>query len=435
MKPRIFISYKRSDRKKVFDLKAEIETYTGEKCWIDLDGIESDAQFKNVIINAIKDCEVVLFMYSKAHSQITDFEKDWTVRELNFAASKNKRIVFVNIDGSPLTDEFSFDYGLKQQVDGQSPEAIARLIADLKKWLKPILNGNNERGQANILNIPQNTDSIIMVQDGNKVIERIFANGKEVSNKELEGKTSERRKKTFNFSIFGKRKGCIVAVSILASAFLLVIPSFWIFKTSNRPSDITLSPPHGNSNSGHNNLSKEQLIGVDLGLPSGTLWANMNVGAESVSDFGELFSWGESKQKNDYAEYNYVKETKNKTLKGRHDAAYTILGPEWQTPSVNDFNELIDNCNWYWTSHNGHNGYEVKGRNGNSIFLPASGWIHTDSVEYRNEYGYYWTSDRVNDTFAKGLLFSKSEKKIGNGYLYYGRNIRPVSKSSAPVAE
>lgn len=177
MKPRIFISYKRADRQKVFDLKADIETSTREKCWIDIDGIESDAQFKNVIINAIKDCEVVLFMYSKAHSQITDFEKDWTVRELNFAASKNKRIVFVNIDGTPLTDEFSFDYGSKQQVDGQSPEAIARLIKDLKEWLKPIPNRNNETAQTNIFNIPPKTGCTIMVQDEGKVIERIFSNG------------------------------------------------------------------------------------------------------------------------------------------------------------------------------------------------------------------------------------------------------------------
>jgi hypothetical protein len=104
------------------------------------------------------------------------------------------------------------------------------------------------------------------------------------------------------------------------------------------------------------------------------------------------------------------------------------LGGEWQTPSASDFQELIDNCQWTWTSHDGHNGYDVKGSNGNFIFLPASGWIHTNVVEYQNEFGYYWTSDRVNDTFAKGLLFSKSEKKLGNGYLWYGRNIRPIKK-------
>ncbi len=131
---RIFISYKRVD-KKVYEIRQLIESQIGEDCWIDLDGIEIDAQFKNVIINAINDCEVVLFMYSKAHNSIRDFERDWTIKELNFASSKNKRIVFINIDGAPLTDEFSFDYGLKQQIDGQSTESLGRLIKDLHKWL------------------------------------------------------------------------------------------------------------------------------------------------------------------------------------------------------------------------------------------------------------------------------------------------------------
>ena len=55
---RIFISYKRVDKDKVFKIKDHIESALGEKCWIDLDGIESDAQFANVIINAINECEV-----------------------------------------------------------------------------------------------------------------------------------------------------------------------------------------------------------------------------------------------------------------------------------------------------------------------------------------------------------------------------------------
>ena len=132
---RIFISYKRLDKDKVFKIKDQIESTLGEKCWIDLDGIESDAQFMNVIIKAIRECEVLLFMYSKTHAQITDFEKDWTVRELNFASKKEKRIVFVNIDGSPLSDEFEFMYGTKQHVDATSANAINRLCADLRTWL------------------------------------------------------------------------------------------------------------------------------------------------------------------------------------------------------------------------------------------------------------------------------------------------------------
>lgn len=85
---RIFISYKRVDKDKVFRIKDQIESALGEKCWIDIDGIESDAQFVKVIINAIDEAEVFLFMHSAAHSQIQDFENDWTIRELNVTPYK-----------------------------------------------------------------------------------------------------------------------------------------------------------------------------------------------------------------------------------------------------------------------------------------------------------------------------------------------------------
>lgn len=74
-------------------------------------------------------------MYSKTHSTIVDFEHDWTVRELSFAELKKKRIVFINIDGSTLSDLFLFDYANKQQVDATSTEALNHLCTDLQKWL------------------------------------------------------------------------------------------------------------------------------------------------------------------------------------------------------------------------------------------------------------------------------------------------------------
>ena len=132
---RVFISYKRVDKAKVFKLKDKIQTAIGEDCWIDLEGIKSDAMFKSVIIKAINESEIFLFMYSKAHSTIVDFEHDWTVRELTFAELKKKRIVFINIDGSTLSDLFLFDYANKQQVDATSPQALDRLCTDLQKWL------------------------------------------------------------------------------------------------------------------------------------------------------------------------------------------------------------------------------------------------------------------------------------------------------------
>lgn len=131
----LFISYKRTDKEKVFRLKDEIERQTGLSCWIDLEGIESDAQFANVIISAINKAQVFLFMYSRSHAEIADFDNDWTVREINFAQKKGKRIVFLNIDGTPLTDWFELMFGTKQQVDATSDEMVVRLCKDLKKWI------------------------------------------------------------------------------------------------------------------------------------------------------------------------------------------------------------------------------------------------------------------------------------------------------------
>lgn len=132
----IFISYKRVDKDRVFEIKDYIERETGLSCWIDLDGIESDAQFKSAIIKAIKNSDVFLFMYSNTHTRINDLEKDWTMRELDFASQENKRIVFINIDGTPLIDELSFDYGRKQQVDARDPSRLKKLVDDLKKWIQ-----------------------------------------------------------------------------------------------------------------------------------------------------------------------------------------------------------------------------------------------------------------------------------------------------------
>lgn len=158
---RIFISYKRVDKDKVFKIKDQIESALGEKCWIDLDGIESDALFKKVIIKAINECDIFLFMYSKAHTKIADFEKDWTIRELNFAALKNKRFVFINLDGSRLIDFFAFDYGTKQQVDGTSSEALRHLCSDLKHWL-PSTASKAPTPDNHSAHTPQNTEKYII---------------------------------------------------------------------------------------------------------------------------------------------------------------------------------------------------------------------------------------------------------------------------------
>lgn len=160
---RIFISYKRADKEKVFAIKDKIEAATGEKCWIDLDGIESDAQFERVIINAINQAEIFLFIYSQQHILINDVDNDWTIKEINFAQLKKKRIVFINIDKSPLTDWFMWKFGSKQQVDATSKDAFNHLLQDINKWLKvETVNINTSEKNGNI-NTSLNRNSIIAI--------------------------------------------------------------------------------------------------------------------------------------------------------------------------------------------------------------------------------------------------------------------------------
>ena len=171
---------------------------------------------------------------------------------------------------------------------------------------------------------------------------------------------------------------------------------------------------------------------INLGLTSGTLWADHNIGASSPSDFGDLFAWGETSIKNNYSQgYYNAKDKPSKTIaRTKFDAASKLLGKNWSLPTEQQYKELIDECQWTWKQIDGHVGFEIEGPSGNSIFLPATGWICSTYIEYQNTYVYYWNSDRVihNPQFARSLRFPDKEGKpnLANGYLYYGRGIRAV---------
>ena len=132
---KIFISYKRANKAEVMPLVTTIERLTGESCWLDVTGIESDKQFVDVIIKAINAAQVFVLMYSQDHVHVTDVTNEWTIKELEYAIQKQKRIVFINVDGSPLSDYFLFLFGSRQQVDGRSEDAVARLCKELKEWI------------------------------------------------------------------------------------------------------------------------------------------------------------------------------------------------------------------------------------------------------------------------------------------------------------
>ncbi|MBR6129706.1 MAG: BspA family leucine-rich repeat surface protein [Bacteroidaceae bacterium] len=177
---------------------------------------------------------------------------------------------------------------------------------------------------------------------------------------------------------------------------------------------------------------------VDLGLPSGTLWATCNVGAENPEDYGDYFAWSETTTKDVYDDFveNYVKE-----LDAAHDAATSNWSSGWQMPSIDQFGELInsDYTTTEWTIVNGVNGRKITSNiNGNSIFLPAAG-ANNNSVYDDGIKGWYWSRSHDNHRgFAQCLSFDSND--IDNGWLgicSQGFTVRPVRKKEvyAELAE
>ena len=207
----------------------------------------------------------------------------------------------------------------------------------------------------------------------------------------------------------------------------------------------TITPPDGNVTE-----NKDTHEYVDLGLPSGTLWATCNVGANSPEEYGNYFAWGETKPKSDYiwGIYKYCKGSydtmtkyctesyygtvDNKTvLEPSDDAATVNWGSEWQMPSDEQFEELINSSytTKTWTTMNGKYGRKITSKsNGNSIFLPAAGYRYDTGLSNAGSYGNYWSRslDTSYSYYAYYLYFDSSNVYTGNYYRYYGRSVRPV---------
>ena len=176
---------------------------------------------------------------------------------------------------------------------------------------------------------------------------------------------------------------------------------------------------------------------VDLGLPSGLLWATCNVGANAPEENGDYYAWGEAETKSIYTKENsrtYGKSNIPSNISGNpeYDAARKNWGSSWRMPTKKEFEELRKKCIWTWTSQNGKNGYKVTSKkNGNSIFLPASGLRNATSHYHLGSYGYYWSANpdvKGSTEHASGLYFGNRGYNIDWNFRYYSRPIRPVSK-------
>ena len=181
---------------------------------------------------------------------------------------------------------------------------------------------------------------------------------------------------------------------------------------------------------------------VDLGLPSGLLWAKANLGANSPEESGNYYAWGETTpNKSLYDATTYTDPNVSNISGTKYDAAYTTSGGKCRIPTYDEFLELINYCSWEYTQVNSINGYKVTGANGNSIFFPfVGGKEDTYNVGYiENIYsgqGFYVSGTAFPyDSSYNWYLYMDTDPRFGMyGYnKTRGQTIRPVQNISSHI--
>ena len=238
-----------------------------------------------------------------------------------------------------------------------------------------------------------------------------------------------------------------------------------------KPDDPQTEPNLGNAPQG--------TVAVDLGLPSGTLWANMNVGATSPQENGLYFAWGETTgytgdtsdgRKFDWASYKWMTSGKSRSewvnkyqvadgqtdccwyqansftqeydfvgdglsvLLPEDDAATASWAGDWCMPTYEDFVELTNNTTQEWITLAGVSGIKFTSKaegNTNFVFFPAAGYRGDASLISQGTYGIYWsaTVDPSNSNGARGLDFYSGGVSTSGYYRFGGQSVRPVLKN------
>ena len=183
---------------------------------------------------------------------------------------------------------------------------------------------------------------------------------------------------------------------------------------------------------------------VDLGLPSGTLWATCNVGASNPSDYGKYFQWGDvqgytkgqigsgdgnKKFALDWSDYKWGSEPNfsnytaaGETLKLEDDAAHAIMGGSWHMPSPTQIQELLYNTTNIWTTLDGISGmtFTSKKETSKIIFIPATGIAWEGLVNGSGEGGLIWSSTLNNGGIGNGQVLACCSDSV-RLFCYVGR--------------
>lgn len=217
---------------------------------------------------------------------------------------------------------------------------------------------------------------------------------------------------------------------IVAIAFLVVIASSC---EENKPNNNGSSTPLTANVTG----TESGYEYVDLGLPSGIMWATCNVGASSPKDYGEYYAYGELETKERYGSDNYQQPERFSVgmsdFLPQYDVVKSAWGGKWRMPAADEYQELINNTQETWGLYNGEYGCYLTGPNGNSIFFPVAGYMIDNHNHMMGDMALYRTSTENYVFVAEPVVEQNISNtislysRIKNGLpQFWGMNVRPV---------
>lgn len=437
----IFISYRREGGFDTAKHLSDLLTRDGYRVSFDIDTLRS-GNFDTQLYERINQCKDFILIVDKHAFDRTIIdkiprEKDWLRCELAYALQKNKNIIPIF-----LSDINKFPDKLLDDIVGvikkNGPEYNRYYFDEFYRTLrKRFLHGERSFikklavailigfmtcfGSVTIMNFLSHDNSEIYLDGKENLFEltpkytkdaplqRIPKSFSSDSLKESMRNDTSEDSKPLNCS--ANEKSNIKSNQVSVSENVVKEDNRQKITTDTKPQ----KPTYG------------QLAGhdwVDLGLS--VKWATHNIGASSISDYGEYFAWGEVSSKTSYKSSNYTFPHKNEISGSKFDAARVLWGNHWRMPTEKEVEEL-KRCKHEWTSINGINGCLITGKNGNTIFLPANG---NSNYWNKGERGNYWSST-ISDSENSCCIYFNIKNNIfviAHGSNWGGSCIRPVFK-------
>lgn len=169
---------------------------------------------------------------------------------------------------------------------------------------------------------------------------------------------------------------------------------------------------------------------VNLGLPSGTKWATMNVGASSETNYGNYYQYGKGAAKYAATSGDSAYSGEENPLAASADTAVQVWGGQWHMPTIAQIEELTTNTTYEWVENykgSGKNGCTFTATNGAVLFFPAAGFWDDDIQYMVGNFGNYWSSSPSGSDYAYRLVFGYNNDEYVDNYLRkLGGSVRPV---------